>query len=177
VRIEAVEPRRLVDELGAAVAGVFESAHGYPPGTRTRRFVGEQLVRHAGRPGFRFLAALAEDGSLLGFAYGYTGGAGEWWHDRVAARLGEVEAARWLAPGHLELVELAVRPGSQGVGHGSALHDQLLRGWPGPTAVLSTQRANARALRFYRDRGWVVIVRDMDFGRGFEPYSVLGLEL
>ncbi len=58
-----------------------ELAEIWPDASRDR--VGEILPRHVVRDGFRFLAAFDGD-HLVGFVYGYRGGTGQWWHDRVA---------------------------------------------------------------------------------------------
>ena len=138
--------------------------------------LGEILERHAGRDGFTFLAA-REDGRLAGFTYGYRGGPGEWWHDRVWAALDDDARTRWLAPGHFEYVELHVRPELQGRGIGGRLHDALLAlQTASRTAVLSTQVDNERALRLYRDRGWRVVLPELDFGSG-RLFSILGRDL
>jgi ribosomal protein S18 acetylase RimI-like enzyme len=137
----------------------------------------EILPRHARRTGFRFLAARGADGELLGFAYGYEGGPGEWWHDRVAAALSPRERARWLAPGHFEFVELGVAPEREGDGIGSRLHDALLAGARGPTAVLSTEQSNTRARGFYERRGWRTLLDEIHFGEGYPPFVVLGKRL
>jgi ribosomal protein S18 acetylase RimI-like enzyme len=143
------------------------------PGTTDERFA-EILPRHPQRTGFRFLAARNEDGALAGFAYGYEGGPGEWWHDRVASALTPEQRAEWLAPGHFEFVELQVAPELEGRGMGSRLHDALLAEAPGKTAVLSTERSNERALGFYRRRGWQTLVEEIHFGEGYPPFVVLG---
>jgi ribosomal protein S18 acetylase RimI-like enzyme len=146
------------------------------PDTPDERF-SEILPRHASRRGFRFLAAYDEAEKLAGFAYGYLGGPGEWWHDHVASALGPKGAERWLPPGHFEFVELQVRPELQGQGLGARLHDELLDGIDAPTTVLSTTKDNERALGFYRRRGWQVIVDELSFGSGYEPFTVLGKDL
>jgi ribosomal protein S18 acetylase RimI-like enzyme len=146
------------------------------PGTPTERF-DEILPRHTGRTGFRFLAARTDDGSLAGFAYGYEGGSGEWWHDRVAAAMTAEQRKAWLAPGHFEFVELQVAPELEGRGIGCRLHDALLARAAGPTAVLSTQRSNERALGFYGRRGWETVIEEIDFGEGYSPFVVLGKRL
>jgi ribosomal protein S18 acetylase RimI-like enzyme len=146
------------------------------PGTPDERF-DEILPRHAGRRAFRFLAARTDGGKLAGFAYGYEGGPGEWWHDHVASAMTPEQRGEWLAPGHFEFVELQVAPELEGRGIGGRLHDALLTGVRGPTAVLSTQRSNERALGFYARRGWETIVEDMDFGEGYQPFVVLGKRL
>jgi ribosomal protein S18 acetylase RimI-like enzyme len=146
------------------------------PGTTDERFA-EILPRHTERRGFRFLAARGRDGALAGFAYGYLGGPGEWWHDHVAAALGPELARRWLPAGHFEFVELQVRPDLQGRGLGRRLHDVLLAGVEAPTAVLSAEKSNERALAFYRRRGWEVIVDELSFGPEYAPFVVLGRDL
>jgi ribosomal protein S18 acetylase RimI-like enzyme len=146
------------------------------PGTPTERF-DEILPRHAGRKGFRFLAARTEDGTLAGFAYGYEGRPGEWWHDRVAEAMTPEQREAWLAPGHFEFVELQVAPELEGRGIGGRLHDALLARAAGPTAVLSTQRSNERALGFYGRRGWETVIEEIDFGEGYSPFVVLGKRL
>jgi ribosomal protein S18 acetylase RimI-like enzyme len=144
------------------------------PETTDERFA-EILPRHAGRRGFRFLAAQADD-ALVAFAYGYLGGPGEWWHDRVAADLGPERAHRWLPPGHFEFGELQVHPSFRRTGLGARLHDALLEGLESPTAVLSTQRDNEPAISLYRGRGWEVILPEIDFGTG-KPFLVMGRDL
>jgi ribosomal protein S18 acetylase RimI-like enzyme len=170
--LEELSPFEVV---GARRAEIEELWRRVFPETTEERFA-EILPRHVGRRGFRFLGA-RENGRLAGFAYGYEGGSGEWWHDRVAAALDPVARYEWLAPNHFEFVELMVAPELEGRGIGGRLHDELLAGARGPTAVLSTQKSNERARRFYGRRGWETIVGDMDFGEGFEPFVVLGKRL
>jgi ribosomal protein S18 acetylase RimI-like enzyme len=138
--------------------------------------LGEILERHAARDGFTFLAA-RENGTIAGFTYGYRGSAGEWWHDLVAKAMSDEQRARWLVPRHFEYVELHVRPERQSRGLGGRLHDELLARQPeSPTAVLSTQVDNERALRLYDGRGWQVVVPELDFGSG-RMFSILGRDL
>jgi ribosomal protein S18 acetylase RimI-like enzyme len=139
--------------------------------------VREILPRHAAREGFELVAAL-DAGRLVGFAYGYRGGPGQWWHDAVRTALTPSQRRRWLAPGHVELAELHVAAGRRREGLGGALHDALLALYPdAPTAVLSTQVANEPAHALYRGRGWQVVLPELRFARGGEPYAILGLEL
>jgi ribosomal protein S18 acetylase RimI-like enzyme len=143
--------------------------------------LGERLdvivPRHLERDGFRFLAEHDDEGTLAGIAYGYRGAAGQWWHDLVAEAMDEAARARWLAPGHFELVELAVRPDLRRRGIGGRLHDALLDGLDAPTAVLSTETDNEPALALYGARGWQVVVPELDFGPAYPPFLVLGKEL
>ena len=146
------------------------------PGTTDERFA-EILPRHARREGFRFLTARTEESALAGFAYGYLGGPGQWWHDQVSAALGPDLAKRWLPPGHFEFVELQVRPEFRRRGTGSSLHDALLTGLTSPTAVLSTERSNTAAIGLYASRGWQVILDQIAFGEDYPPFLVMGRDL
>jgi ribosomal protein S18 acetylase RimI-like enzyme len=135
------------------------------------------VPRHLERDGFRFVAEEHGSGKLAGIAYGYRGAPGQWWHDLVAAALDGEGRARWLAPGHFELVELAVRPDLRRRGIGGRLHDALLAGLDARAAVLSTEVDNEPAIALYRGRGWQVVVPEIDFGPDFPPFLVMGLEL
>ena len=145
----------------------------WPDASRAR--VDEILPRHVARDGFRFLGAFAER-RLVGFVYGYLGGPGQWWHDRVAAALGLDGEQRWLPQGHFEFTELHVRREFRRRGVGGSLHDALLEGIDAPTAVLSTQTDNEPAIALYAGRGWQVIVPYLDFGSG-RPFLIMGRDL
>ena len=144
------------------------------PATRRDR-LDEILPGHAARDGFRAVAA-REGGRLVGLAYGYLGGPGQWWHGRVAAAMTPAQRGRWLVPGHFELAELMVRVGARRRGLGGALHDAVLDGLASPTALLSTQPDNEAALALYSRRGWEVVVDSVDLAAPV-PYLVLGKEL
>ena len=135
------------------------------------------VPRHLEREGFRFVAEDDERRRMAGIAYGYAGAPGQWWHDLVAAAMEDDAQDRWLAPGHFEFVELAVRPDLRRRGLGGRLHDALLAGLAAPTAVLSTEVDNEPALGLYRRRGWQVIVPEIDFGPELPPFVVLGKDL
>src|ERR671934_2630699 len=88
LRIEAVDPEKLLGELVGQAVDVWANAHGLGRASATRReFGGDRVPRHAGREGFLFLGAFEPGGRLVGFVYGYTGASGQWWYDRVAAAL------------------------------------------------------------------------------------------
>jgi len=146
-------------------------------GASTDEWAHEWLPRHAARDGFRFFAALDDDGRVAGFAYGYTGGAGQWWTDRVAAALDEAARREWLEPAHYEVVELHVRPEDQRTGLGTRLLDTLLDGLPHRQALLSTQVDNAKARPFYEKHGWELVVPELSFGPGYAPFCVYGKRL
>jgi ribosomal protein S18 acetylase RimI-like enzyme len=150
-----------------------ELAELWPDASRAR--IDEILPRHVVRDGFRFLGAFADE-RLVGFVYGYRGGDGQWWHDRVAGALDADGTERWLAPGHFEFTELHVRREFRRRGIGGRLHDSLLEGIEAPTAVLSTQTDNDPAIALYAGRGWQVIVPYLDFGSG-RPFLIMALDL
>jgi ribosomal protein S18 acetylase RimI-like enzyme len=135
----------------------------------------ERLPRHMARDDFVFLVARVGT-ELLGFGYGYTGAYGQWWTDHIAQALTAAERAEWLDPPHFEIVELHVRPSRQRAGIGSQLLAQLLSRQPHDRAVLSTQAGSRKARGFYAKNGWLELA-DVDFGRGYPPYLVLGKRL
>jgi ribosomal protein S18 acetylase RimI-like enzyme len=153
--------RRILDERADELVAVWPER------------VDEIDPAHLGRDGFRFVAEEGGDRRLAGIAYGYRGGPGQWWHDRVAAAMTDEQRDRWLAPGHFELVGLAVRPDLRGQGLGARLHDALLDGEA--TAVLSTEVDNEPARSLYRRRNWEVVVPELDFGPG-KLYCIMGRE-
>jgi len=132
----------------------------------------DRLPAHLRRKDFVFLIARV-GGAAVGFAYGYTGEAGQWWTDRVAAALTPAQRERWLDPPHFEIVELHVLPSAQRRGVGSALLAQLLSRQPHDRAVLSTQRSSRKARGFYAKNGWQELA-EIDFGPGYPPYVALG---
>jgi ribosomal protein S18 acetylase RimI-like enzyme len=147
-------------------------------GAATDEWARDWLPRHAERDWFRFLVALRDaDESVDGFAYGYTGGAGQWWTDRVTAAMDADTRRRWLEPAHFEVVELHVRPEAQRAGVGSRLLAELLDGIPHRQALLSTQVENAKARPFYEKHGWQIVVGRLSFGPGYAPFCVYGKRL
>lgn len=173
IEIAELDADAVLGRAQAEIEGLWRLVH---PEASDERFT-EILPRHARRRGFRFLAARTDDGTLAGFAYGYLGGPGEWWHDHVAAALGPELTRRWLSPGHFEFAELQVRPELRRRGIGLRLHDALLEGLAGPTAALSTERDNVPAITLYERRGWQVILDEILFGDGEPPFLIMGRDL
>jgi ribosomal protein S18 acetylase RimI-like enzyme len=174
-----------VVRLGAAelpayapgVVDVYRQTFGAAPyvedEARLAGFAEQVLPTHAPRRDFRCVVGL-EAGEVLGFAYGYTGEPGQWWHDRVVAQLGAA-AAEW-ATEPFEVVTLAVRPAAQRRGIGGRLHDALLTGLSNRTALLSVWDTGIPALRLYRRRGWLTL-RDDAGAPGGPARLVMGLRL
>ncbi len=147
--LDADGARARADELWAVYDAVFADVD-------DRSVWDERLASHTARDGFRATVA-EQEGSLVGFAYGYTGERGQPWADRVASvlgsSLGEQAAGDWVG-GHFEVVELAVLDGSRGLGLGRRLHDDLLDALPHRRALLSTEIGDSPAVRLYTARGW-----------------------
>jgi ribosomal protein S18 acetylase RimI-like enzyme len=161
------------------------------------------MERHAGYTAFRAVAALtlpadggpAADGppggdqarsepgaapGLVGFAYGFHGAGGQWWHDLVsraaAVALGARAAAGWFGDS-LEIAEVHVLPGYQGRGTGLAMMLRLTAGRPERAAVLSTMDANTRARRLYHGLGFTDLLTGFAFPGTDLLYAIMGAPL
>jgi ribosomal protein S18 acetylase RimI-like enzyme len=112
--------------------------------------------RHVVREGFR-LARVRAGGELVGFAYGYTGRAGQWWTDHVAEVLPAPVVKEWL-DGHFELVSIGVLPAHRGRGLGARLLTGLTDGLPHRCWLLTTTAdPDDPARRLYAAHGWQVL--------------------
>jgi ribosomal protein S18 acetylase RimI-like enzyme len=176
LRLVELEARDLSDRLSEALH-IYVSAMGYPPGTaRQRRAL---WLEHVGRPGWRAVGWLDPAGPLLGIAYGYTGGAGQWWYEEVRRGLRGGRTA-W-TDDYFELTELHVRPDAQGSGLGEGLLRALLAGTDRRNVLLSTPehgpRPPGRAWRLYRRLGFRDVLRQHLFTGDARPFAVLGRDL
>jgi ribosomal protein S18 acetylase RimI-like enzyme len=174
VRLGADDAAEIRGELTDVYRGAWSNTGFFPVEEELRGF-SERLHRHASNPDFRLCVKWSRT-SPVGFAYGYTSVPGGWWRQMVTTGLPEEVADRWFED-CFEFAELAVMPGSQSRGVGSALHDSLLEDLPHHSSVLSTQRANEKALNFYKRRDWAVIEENFFFPNRIYPYSILGLDL
>ncbi len=167
------------DDVRAAAAGRFSSAtppggHFFAVGTADGK---EKL---GGADAF---AGAAGAPKIAGFAYGYLGAPGQWWHGEVARGLGHRTDPRgdpWLRAyfeDYFELTELHVRPAYQGRGLGEALLRALLAPVAARAVLLSTPEGESRAWRLYRRLGFVDVLRDFRFTGDARPFAVLGRAL
>lgn len=123
---------------------------------------------HTQRRDYHGLAACC-DGQIVGLAFGSRSQRGEWWHDKVAHRVGAKHPAlqsAWV------LTQLNVLAAYRNQGVGARLHDAILAQQPYHKLLLSTPVANAGAQRFYRRRGWHVLHSGFVFSNGDEPYAI-----
>lgn len=163
----------------AEVVEVYRQAFAEPPNNEDEASVEEFAGRfppHLERPGFRFVAATGDDGQLVGFAYGHTGGPQYWWFQTVTAAMDPSLRDRWLSD-YFEVLEVAVRPVWQGRGIGARAFDQLLTGLPHRTVALSTLDVASSARTMYERRGFVAILSGFRFGPGEPEFTVMARDL
>lgn len=172
-------PGDLADRLAEALQ-VYVSAMGYPPGTaRHRRTL---WLDHVRRPGWRAVGWVDSADALLGIAYGYAGGPGQWWFEEVRRGLrgAGAESQQWIDD-YFELTELHVRPDAQGSGLGESLLRALLADVGQARVLLSTpeygRAAPGRAWQLYRRIGFRDVLRGHRFTGDSRPFAVLGREL
>jgi ribosomal protein S18 acetylase RimI-like enzyme len=149
------------------VFAVYDAVFGDRPDPQSWR---EELFdRHSAREAFR-LAAVRDDGDLVGFAWGYIGRPGQYWTDWVLDTLPPEVTSDWVG-GHFEVVELAVLEEHRRRGYGRRLHDVLLDGVPSDRGLLSTDNRDTPAVRLYRAHGW------QKLGELSPDVQVMGLRL
>jgi ribosomal protein S18 acetylase RimI-like enzyme len=177
-----------------ALAGIYALAMDAPASELPGRM--SIMKRHAGYPAFRAVVAVLPAGhghyqdrhgapagdqrSLVGFAYGFHGSAGQWWHDVVrenlSAQHGRDTAGHWLGDS-FEFAEVHVLPGHQGRGTGRAMMHTLAAGRPERTAVLSTPDGQTRARRLYRSLGFADLLPAFSFPGAGPSYAIMGAVL
>ena len=167
-----------------ALAGIYALAMAAPAAELPGRMA--IMERHASHPAFRAVVAVQPGeqdggrGALIGFAYGFHGSAGQWWHDVVtnnlAARRGGEAAGHWLGDS-FEFAEVHVHPDYQARGTGRAMMHTLATGRPERTAVLSTPHGQTRARRLYRSLGFVDLLPAFSFPGAGPAYAIMGAVL
>ncbi|MEO9138091.1 MAG: GNAT family N-acetyltransferase [Jatrophihabitans sp.] len=172
-RIVAWSARTFAERVDESMT-IYVRAMGYPAYTGTQRALSAR--KHADLPGFACRAAVADDGTVLGFGYGYTTAPGQWWHDLVHRALRREDRGCWMANA-FELSELHVLPEHQGIGLGRRLLTSLAAELPHEAMLLSTPDTDTRAFRLYRDTGFVDLARNYMFPGDGRPFAVLGARL
>jgi GNAT superfamily N-acetyltransferase len=180
---------RFLAELDALI-DVYAAAMRPPP----QQIPGRRAImeRHASFPSFRCVAVTVPDGAdgadgaaagqaaIVGFAYGFHGANGQWWHDLVRSTLTEAGgrdfAQQWMAES-FEVAEVHVHPDYQGRGIGRSMVPALLHPRLERTALLSTQDSESRARRLYRGLGFTDLVTGYRFPGTDPPYAVMGTVL
>ncbi|WP_010095516.1 GNAT family N-acetyltransferase [Ornithinibacillus scapharcae] len=134
----------------------------------------ERLERHGKYPGFYSFVA-ADGFSIVGFAYGYTSTAGQYYHERIKQALSSTEQEFWMT-NCFELVELAVHPFYRRKRIGRELVTSLITQADKRTAILTTQTNNDPARTLYESLGWKIIRENFFPGESSESYIIMGLE-
>ncbi|WP_223167344.1 GNAT family N-acetyltransferase [Nonomuraea sp. SYSU D8015] len=123
---------------------------------------------------------VSEKPQIVGFAYGFHGAPGQWWHDVVLRALAEQSgrevANAWLGNA-FELAEIHVHPDYQSKGIGRAMIRTLCAGRRERTAVLSTHDRPTAARRLYASMGFRDLLTRFVFPGGFEEYVIAGRPL
>jgi ribosomal protein S18 acetylase RimI-like enzyme len=176
VRLSAQEVAPVQDQI----IEVYRQAFAGPPYYKDQKDVRALLAvfpRHQTHKEFRCVVARdSNTGLLAGFAYGYTGEEGQWWHDLVTRTMEPEMAREWMSD-MFEVAEVAVLPAMQGYGYGGRIHDTLLTGLPHHTATLSTYQEKTTGLKMYEKRGWVTLLPNFVFPGYEEPYRIMGKHL
>ncbi len=156
---------------------VYAAAFGQPPYAEPpadAELLRERVARYSGRDGFQFPVATEEHGRVTGFALAVGAYPGDWWRDQVAAAIGPELSARWLPPGVLEVVHVAVDPALHRRGIGRQLLASLT-GECAAAAVLSCDPAALPAQQLYLSHGWQVITSELSYLPGMPPRWLMGL--
>lgn len=166
--------------VGGCVA-VYGAAFGQPPYAETAAdadLLRERITRYAKRDGFR-LATVDQDGNVPAFALAVRAYPGDWWRDQVAEAVGPDLAARWLPPGVLEVVHVAVDPAWQRQGLGRAVLAGITQDLDPAvsTAILSCDPNAVPAQGLYLSEGWQLITDQLSFGPEMAPRWLMGLDL
>lgn len=176
IELRAAGPAEFSDRLDEVI-DIYALAMRPPPDQRQGR---KSIMRsHGTYPIFDCLFAELH-GKPVGFAYGFRGAHGQWWHDVVHRAMteqrGREAADAWL--GHaFELAEIHVHPDYQGKGVGRALITTLCAGRTERSVVLSTHDQPTVARHLYRRLGFVDLLSAFVFPGGRELYAIAGTTL
>ena len=138
----------------------------------TYRLFGESVTffqSNAIRPDFYGFVVQAA-GQTVGMGFGTKSEPGQWWHNKVAEKVGYEHPAlqnAWV------LVELAILPRYRNRGLGLRIHNTLLDAQPYPNVLLSTHTDNEGARRFYERYGWSYLHPGFAFFSGHSEFCIL----
>jgi ribosomal protein S18 acetylase RimI-like enzyme len=172
-RVLAWSGEQFAEHIDEAM-GIYVAAMGYSAGAGQQRALTARNHTHI--DGFACRVAVLDDGTLVGFGYGYSTARGQWWHDLVRRALTQHLADEWL-DGAFELSELHMLPEYQGRGIGRKVLLQLAETIPHPTMLLSTPDSDTRAFRLYHALGFVDLRRNYLFPGDSRPFAVLGARM
>lgn len=174
LRFAELTPAEFRQRLPEALT-LYIHAMRYPPGTAEQR--APMWLAHMLREGWRNIAALDAEDTMVGLAYGYQGLPGQWWHEQVRKGLAERGLPTTVLTDYFELTELHVRPANQGHGTGEQLLRALLADLPLQRVLLSTPEGPSRAWHLYRRLEFTDVLRDYHFAGDPRPFAILGRRL
>lgn len=169
----------VLEPLAAVYASAMNAERWTLPGRR------DLMRQHACYPFFRAIVARrprrgALRETIVGFAYGFHGCAGQWWYDSVSSALIAGQDPRparaWLAD-CMEVAEVHVHPRHQAHGIGTRMLATLTGGRPEPAALLSTPDRETPARHLYRRLGFADLLTGYRFPGGSPPYAIMGAPL
>jgi hypothetical protein len=129
--------------------------------------------KYARMPDFLGYVASLEN-TIIGMGFGTASQTGQWWHDKVAEKVGANHPAlqdAWV------LTELAVLREYRQRNIGSIIHSRLMKEIKYSNALLSTQVDNLGAKRFYEQRGWTYLHKGFAFQEGRPLYCIMHKDL
>jgi len=181
IEFRGAGPAEFTERLDTVI-DVYTAAMNPPP----EQIAGRKTIMRNHTTYHHFQAYLAELRDLpggpriVGFAYGFRGATGQWWHDVVLRALvdqaGEEAAHAWM--GHaFELAEIHVHPDYQGKGVGRAMIRTLCAGRPERSAILSTHDRPTAARHLYASMGFTDLLTRFVFPGGHEEYAIVGRPL
>lgn len=150
-------------EFEGAVAVYAEYVDSLP------RFHRNFFLDHMQRRDYLGLVAKQNE-QVVGMTFGTASLTGQWWHDIVARHVGDEHPAlqdAWV------LTQLNVLTAYRNLGIGAQLHNAIVEQQPYRHLLLSTQKSNLAAQRFYKRHGWFILHPGIVFSRGDEPYMIL----
>ncbi|GGS86747.1 acetyltransferase [Nonomuraea spiralis] len=183
IEFRGAGPAEFTERLDTVI-DIYTAAMNPPP----EQIAGRKTImrNHGTYPHFQCYFAELRDSSgetppqTVGFAYGFRGTTGQWWHDVVIRALadhaGEQAAHAWM--GHaFELAEIHVHPDHQGKGVGRAMIRTLCAGRAERSAVLSTHDRPTAARHLYASMGFADLLTRFVFPGGHEEYAIVGRPL
>lgn len=167
-----------IESLGTQIVTIYRDAFVLPPYNKPETeitFFAHSFLSQLDRQAYKFIGAFAENNSeqLIGFSYGYSSVAGNWWCEHVKPALPKPMDTEW-PDDNFQLTEIAVNPKVQGQGVGGRLHDYLLSNLRYERAILATMDADTVAHRLYQSRGWMPLLNNFSFPDVDRRYQILG---
>ena len=128
------------------------------------------FTKYARIEGFVGLVAVTKQNQVVGMGFGTKSATGQWWHDKVAQRMGINHPAlqdAWV------LIELGVLETYRDQQIGSCLLNTLMTQQTCSNALLSTLVSNVDAQRFYQRHGWTVLHPGFAFVNGDPEFMIM----